>query len=80
VKAWAVDGQGIRLTDVLITPNNLRQDRDTSGSAGAGAAGLILLGPAGIAAAALVRGGHVRVPAGAIAIVDTRATTRVAVR
>jgi hypothetical protein len=80
VKAWAVDGQGIRLSDVVITPNRLRQDRDTSGSAGAGAAGLIVLGPAGIAAAALVRGGHVRVPAGAIAIVDTQVTYRVRVR
>jgi microcompartment protein CcmK/EutM len=80
VKAWAVDGQGIHLTDIVITPNTLRQDRDTSGAAGAGAAGIILLGPAGIAAAALVRGGHVRVPAGAVAIVDTRTTTRVRVR
>ena len=79
VKAWAVDGQGVLLTDIVITPNALRQDRDTSGAAGAGAAGLILLGPAGIAAAALVRGGHVRVPAGAVAIVDTRATVRVRV-
>jgi hypothetical protein len=80
VKVWAVDGQGILLTDIVITPNRLRQDRDTSGSAGAAAGGIILLGPAGIAAAALVRGGHVRVPAGAIAMVDTRSTARVRAR
>jgi hypothetical protein len=80
VKAWAVDGQGVRLTDVVITPNTIRETRDTSGAAGASAAGIIVLGPAGVAAGVLVRGGQVRVPAGALAIVTTRAAVRINAR
>jgi hypothetical protein len=71
VQTVAVDGLPVKLAPVDVTPSNLRDTRDTAGAAGASVAGLILLGPVGVAAGALVRGGHVTVPAGAIAVSST---------
>jgi hypothetical protein len=69
--ATAVDGRPVRLSSIDITPNTLRQAKDTTGAAAAAAVGLVLLGPLGVAAAALVRGGHVVVSAGSVAVVGT---------
>ncbi|MGQ0571990.1 MAG: hypothetical protein ACT4P5_21000 [Armatimonadota bacterium] len=80
VQTTAVDGRPLALSNVDITPNNMRNVKDVGGAAGASAVGLVLLGPIGIAAGALVRGGHVQVPAGAVAIVATTSRARVAVR
>jgi hypothetical protein len=71
VQTVAVDGLPVKLAPVDVTPSNLRDARDTAGAAGASVAGLILLGPIGVAAGALVRGGHVTVPPGAIAVSST---------
>lgn len=79
VQTVAVDGLPVRLAPIDITPNNLRDARDTAGAAGASVAGLILLGPVGVAAGALVRGGHVTVPPGAVAMTSTVSAIQVKV-
>jgi len=79
MQTTAVDGRPLALSNVDITPNNMRNVKDVGGAAGASAIGLVLLGPIGIAAGALVRGGHVQVPAGAVAVVATTSRARVAV-
>jgi hypothetical protein len=71
VQTVAVDGLPVKLAPVDVTASNLRDARDTAGAAGASVVGLILLGPVGVAAGALVRGGHITVPPGAIAVSST---------
>jgi hypothetical protein len=80
VQTAAVDGLPIKLAPIDITPGNLRETKDTAGAAGASMAGLILLGPVGVAAGALVRGGHVTIPAGAVAVTSTVGLNRVKVQ
>lgn len=80
VQTAAVDGLPIKLAPIDITPDNLRETRDTAGAAGASVAGLIILGPIGVAAGALVRGGHVTVPAGAVAITSTVGLNKIRVQ
>jgi hypothetical protein len=45
-------------------------DKNRAGAAGSSVAGAVLLGPVGILAGALVRGGEVEVPAGTV-VTDT---------
>jgi hypothetical protein len=71
VQTTAVDGRPISLAPVSVTPNTIREARDTGGAVGASVAGIILLGPLGVAGGALIRGGHVNVPAGAVAVTST---------
>ncbi|MDR7522368.1 MAG: hypothetical protein QN168_07895 [Armatimonadota bacterium] len=77
VQVVAADGLPIRLAPIDVTPDNLREARDAAGAAGASVAGLILLGPIGVAAGALVRGGHVTIPPGAVAVTSTIASAQV---
>jgi len=66
VEATAVDGRPTRLSPLDITPESLREVKDVSGAGATSLTGAILLGPIGLAAGALVRGGHVSVPVGAV--------------
>jgi hypothetical protein len=54
--------------------------KDVAGAAGAATVGMIILGPIGLAAAALVRGGHVVLGKGTVAVVGTVSRVRVRVR
>ncbi len=77
VQVAGVDGAFIGLADIVLSPDRLREARDTGGAVGAGGAGLILLGPVGLAAGALVRGGELKVPAGLVAIANTSSVVEV---
>lgn len=79
IKVTAVDNRPVRVSPVDITPDSLKETADTGGAVATSAAGLILLGPIGIAAGALVRGGHVSVPPGAVAVTATLAAVRIKV-
>jgi hypothetical protein len=79
VQTIAVDGLPVKLAAIDITPGNLRETRDTAGAAGASVAGLIILGPIGVAAGALIRGGHVTIPPGAVAMTSTVSSLHVKV-
>ncbi len=65
-----VDGRPIRLSDVVVSKATLSKSR--AGAAGTSVAGLIVLGPVGLLAGALVRGNNVEVPAGAVVTETTR--------
>src|SRR5712691_3268161 len=68
VQATAVDGRPVRLSPLDVTPESVQQVKDVGAAAGSSAAGAILLGPLGLAAGALIRGGQVNIPAGAVGI------------
>jgi hypothetical protein len=57
----AVDRRPVNLTDVIISSDTVK---NRGGAAGASVAGAIILGPVGLLAGALVRGGDIQVPAG----------------
>lgn len=79
VQTVGVDGLPVKLAPVDVTPANLREARDTGGAVGASVAGVILLGPIGLAAGSLVRGGHVTIPVGAVAVTSTVTPSQVKV-
>jgi hypothetical protein len=79
VTATAVDSRPVRLSSIYITPNDVREAKDVAGAAGAATVGMIILGPIGLAAAALVRGGHVVLGKGTVAVVGTVSRVRVRV-
>ena len=68
IAVTAVDGRPISLQDVTISRTTINNAR--AGAAGASAAGALILGPVGLLAGALVKGGYVSAPAGAV-VVDT---------
>ena len=74
----AVDGSRIPLHDVVVSKAMVSNAR--VGAAGAAVAGAIVLGPVGLLAGALVRGGHVVVPAGTTVTDTTDAMARVMTR
>lgn len=78
IRTTAADGRPLQLAPMVITAGRLRQVKDTGGAAATSGVGLILLGPIGLAAGALVHGGPVVVPPGALAITATAASVRVA--
>lgn len=80
IRTTAVDGRSVGLRPVEISPEGLRQAKDTGGAVATGTAGLVLLGPVGIVAAVLVRGGHVSIPAGTVGVAFTAAPVRVRAR
>lgn len=80
LRSTAVDGRSVGLRPVEISPEGLRAAKDTGGAVAAGTAGLVLLGPVGIVAAVLVRGGHVSIPAGTLGVAFTAAPVRVRAR
>ncbi len=77
VETTGADRHPIRLSPIDITPNSIRQVKDVSGAVATSVVGAVLLGPVGLAAGALVRGGHVVVPAGAIVVAGTATSVRV---
>lgn len=80
IRTAAVDGRSVGLGPVEITPEGLRQAKDTAGAVAAGTAGLVLIGPVGILAAVMVQGGHVSIPAGTVGVAFTAAPVRVRAR
>ncbi len=70
VETTAVDGSVIRLTRIDATPGSLRQVRDLAAVAATSPVGTILYSN-GATVAALSRGGHVVVPAGAVVVTAT---------
>jgi hypothetical protein len=73
--ATAVDGSRIPLRDVVVSKEMISKAR--AGAAGAAVAGAMVLGPVGLLAGAMVRGGHVEVPAGTTVTDTTDAMARV---
>ncbi len=74
----AVDGSRVRLKDLIVSKAMVSNAR--VGAAGTAVAGAIVLGPVGLLAGALVRGGHVSVPAGTTVTDTTDASARVMTR
>lgn len=74
--ATAVDRRPVTLSDVIISSDTVQ---NRGGAAGASVAGAIILGPVGLLAGALVRGGDIQVPAGTEVTQTTKtaATVRV---
>ncbi len=66
MQATASDGRPVRLSPIDVTPDSIKQVKDVGAAAGSSVAGAILLGPIGLAAGALIHGGNVSVPAGAV--------------
>jgi hypothetical protein len=78
IRTRAADGRLVPLAPLVITAGRVRTVRDTGGAAVSSGVGLILLGPLGLAAGALVHGGVVVVPRGAVVVAATTAAVRVA--
>ncbi len=71
----AVDGRPISLQDVTVSKATITGAR--AGAAGASAAGALILGPVGLLAGALVKGGSVSVPAGTVVVDATTASVNI---
>lgn len=71
VETTAMDGRPVRLASILVNAGWTRTATDRTAAAATSGLGVILLGPVGLAAGALIRGGAVVVPPGAIAITTT---------
>jgi hypothetical protein len=79
VEATAVDGRPVRLSPLDVTPESIRQVQDVGAAGASSLAGAILLGPVGLAAGALIHGGHVSVPAGAVGTTKVEQTFQITV-
>lgn len=66
VQANAVDGKPVRLAPLDVTPDSIRQVGDVGAAGATSLTGAIILGPVGLAAGALIHGGNVSLPAGAV--------------
>lgn len=66
IQVVAGDGRPVRLSPIDVTPDSLKQVTDVGAAAGSSVAGVILLGPIGLAAGALIHGGDVKIPVGAV--------------
>lgn len=69
VRTTAVDGDAVELIDIIVSPDTVK---DQAAAAGTTLVGAIVLGPIGAAAGFLVRGGNVKMPAGAVAVTATK--------
>jgi len=65
----AVDKKPVTLNDVVISPNNTK---NITGAGAATVAETILHGPPGLLGGAVVRGGYVKVPVGAVVAASTK--------
>jgi hypothetical protein len=66
IQAEAVDGKPVRLAPLEVTPDSVKQVADVGAAGATAITGAILLGPLGLAAGALIRGGNVNLPVGAV--------------
>jgi hypothetical protein len=66
IEVAAVDGKPVRLAPLEVTPESVRQVADVGAAGATALTGAILLGPIGLAAGALIHGGNVNLPAGAV--------------
>jgi len=67
IETTAADGRPVRLSPIAVTPGSVREAENVGAAGASSLAGAIVLGPLGLAAGALIHGGHVAVPAGAVA-------------
>ncbi len=80
IQVTASDGRPVRLSPIDVTPDSIKQVKDVGAAAGSSVAGAILLGPIGIAAGALIHGGDVSVPAGAVGMTKVTESFRAMVQ
>ncbi|HLW47430.1 MAG TPA: hypothetical protein VKW09_06640 [bacterium] len=66
VQADAIDGKPVRLAPLEVTPDSIKQVANVGAAGATALTGAILLGPIGLAAGALIHGGDVNLPAGAV--------------
>jgi hypothetical protein len=66
IEVAAADGKPVRLAPLEVTPESVRQVADVGAAGATALTGAILLGPIGLAAGALIHGGNVNLPAGAV--------------
>ena len=66
IQADAVDGKPVRLAPLDVTPDSVKQVGNVGAAGATSLTGAILLGPVGLAAGALIHGGNVSLPAGAV--------------
>ena len=66
IEVTATDGRPVRLSPLDVSADTVRQVKDVGVAGASSIAGVILLGPLGLAAGAFIRGGDVSIPAGAI--------------
>lgn len=76
IQIIAGDGRPVRLSPIDVTPESIKQVTDVGAAAGSSVAGAILLGPLGLAAGALIHGGDVKVPAGAVGMTKVQEAFR----
>ncbi|HYM92248.1 MAG TPA: hypothetical protein VEW91_11505 [bacterium] len=80
IQVLASDGRPVRLSPLDVTPDSIKQVSDVGAAAGSSIAGAILLGPIGLAAGALIHGGQVSVPAGAVGMTKVTESFRAEVQ
>jgi len=79
VQANAVDGKPVRLAPLDVTPGSIKQVGNVGAAGATSLTGAILLGPVGLAAGALIHGGNVSLPAGAVGTSSVEEALQIAV-
>jgi hypothetical protein len=79
IQANAVDDKPVRLAPLDVTPDSVKQVGDVGAAGATSLTGAILLGPVGLAAGALIHGGQVNLPAGAVGTSSVAEDLQVAV-
>jgi hypothetical protein len=79
IEATAVDGRPVRLAPLDVTPASVKQVQDVGAAGATSLTGAILLGPVGLAAGALIHGGDVSLPAGAVGTSSVEASMEIPV-
>ncbi len=70
-----VEALDMKLVETLLGDKAKKETQSMATAAGAGVAGMILLGPIGVVGAAFVHGKNITVPAGTILYIQTKADT-----
>ena len=65
----------MRLVETMLGDKAKKETQSMATAAGAGVAGMILLGPIGVVGAAFVHGKNITVPAGTTLFIQTQADT-----
>lgn len=79
IQTDAVDAKPVRLAPLDVTPESVKQVQNVGAAGATSLTGAILLGPIGLVAGALIHGGHVSLPAGAVGTSSVAQDIQVAV-